>query len=165
MKTFAWGGLPKPRLVGALRNWPVPVATTPLENPFHFVSVALKVKCLHDYHLRILHAIVPVPSGLDGATILKWFSQTLLSKSIEWDVSLPRDHMKRSWYPSLLSAVLRDVKVKESPLEMVRSVDEDSRRMALYPHLDYRGLYSELTHIIDIVPLIQYGLHGKSAGS
>lgn len=43
-------------------------------------SVTVKVRGLHDYHLRLLHGIMPLPSGHDGAAVLKYFSQTLLSK-------------------------------------------------------------------------------------
>lgn len=56
--------------------------------------------------------------------------------------------------------MLRDVKAKESPLEMVKSPENDAKRMALYPNLDYRGLYNAIVQLVDIVHLIQYGLHG-----
>ena len=116
---------------------------------------------------------MPLPSGLDGAAVLKYFSQTLLSKYFSFMVHIIEDLMFSSithlYYidPMKLifmpfsTAVLRDVKAKESPLEMVKSPDNDAKRMALYPNLDYRGLYNALVQLVDIVHLIQYGLHGN----
>lgn len=47
---------------------------------FLFSSVTAKIRNLLDYHLRLLHGIMPVPSGVDIANTLKYFSGTLLSK-------------------------------------------------------------------------------------
>lgn len=44
------------------------------------LTVQAKLRCLHDYHQRLLHNSVPLPSGSDIANTLKYFSQTLLSK-------------------------------------------------------------------------------------
>ena len=44
---------------------------------------------------------------------------------------------------------------------MLRRPDQDSTRLALYPSLDYTGLYRALVQLFDIVPLLQYGVHGK----
>ena len=57
------------------------------------------------------------------------------------------------------AGVLKDV--PEAPLEMLRRPDQDSTRLALYPSLDYTGLYRALVQLFDIVPLLQYGVHGK----
>lgn len=46
------------------------------------ISVQAKLRCLHDYHLRLLHNVVPPPSGVDIANTIKYFSQTFLSKII-----------------------------------------------------------------------------------
>lgn len=46
---------------------------------FQFI-VQAKLRSLHDYHLRLLHNSIPVPSGIDIANTIKYFSQTLLSK-------------------------------------------------------------------------------------
>lgn len=43
-------------------------------------SVQAKLRCLHDYHLRLLHNVVPPPSGVDIANTIKYFSQTFLSE-------------------------------------------------------------------------------------
>lgn len=43
-------------------------------------TVQAKLRSLHDYHLRLLHNSIPVPSGIDIANTIKYFSQTLLSK-------------------------------------------------------------------------------------
>ncbi|KAG8238372.1 hypothetical protein J437_LFUL018172, partial [Ladona fulva] len=89
---------------------------------------------LHDYQLRLLHGIMPVPSGIDIANTLKHFSQTLLT-------------------------VLKDV--PSSPLEMLKFPDKDAVRLALYPNLDYKGLYNAIVQLMDVAPLIQYGLQAQ----
>lgn len=43
-------------------------------------TVQAKLRGLHDYHLKLLHSQIPVPSGVDIANTIKYFSQTLLSK-------------------------------------------------------------------------------------
>ncbi|XP_046405195.1 protein unc-79 homolog isoform X2 [Ischnura elegans] len=90
-----------------------------------------KIQSLHDYQLRLLHGIVPFPSGIDIANTLKHFSQTLLT-------------------------VLKDV--PSSPLEMLKFPEKDAIRMGLYPNLDYKGLYHAIVQLMDVAPLIQYGL-------
>lgn len=47
---------------------------------FLIFPVQAKLRCLHDYHQRLLHNSVPLPSGVDIANTLKYFAQTLLSK-------------------------------------------------------------------------------------
>nr|CAD7205785.1 unnamed protein product [Timema douglasi] len=95
-------------------------------------GLTAKIRNLHDYQLRLLHGIMPVPSGLDVANTLKYFSQTLLT-------------------------VLKDV--PGSPIEMLKLKEKDSVRMGLYPNLDYKGLYNAVVQLVDVVPLVQYGLH------
>ncbi|XP_071438717.1 protein unc-79 homolog [Hetaerina americana] len=90
-----------------------------------------KIQSLHDYQLRLLHGIMPFPSGIDIANTLKHFSQTLLT-------------------------VLKDV--PSSPLEMLKFPEKDAIRMGLYPNLDYKGLYNAIVQLMDVAPLIQYGL-------
>lgn len=46
----------------------------------HNNSVQAKLRCLHDYHLRLLHNVLPAPSGVDIANAIKYFSTTFLSK-------------------------------------------------------------------------------------
>ncbi|KAK8720177.1 hypothetical protein OTU49_013532, partial [Cherax quadricarinatus] len=89
-----------------------------------------KIRNLSDYHLRLLHAVVPAPSGLDIANTLKYFSQTLLG-------------------------VLREI--QERPMDMLHHRDQDAMRLALFPNLDYSGLHQSLVALVDIMPLIQYG--------
>ncbi|XP_037087840.1 protein unc-79 homolog [Pollicipes pollicipes] len=43
---------------------------------------------------------------------------------------------------------------------MLRRPDQDATRLALYPSLDYTGLHRALVQLFDIVPLLQYGVHG-----
>jgi len=57
-----------------------------------------------------------------------------------------------------LAAVLKDV--PSSPMEMLKLQEKDSVRLGLYPNLDYKGLYNAIVQLSDVVPLIQYGLHG-----
>jgi hypothetical protein len=53
-----------------------------ISNSFYsFLSlVQAKLRSLHDFHQRLLHNSVPLPSGVDIANTIKYFSQTLLSK-------------------------------------------------------------------------------------
>lgn len=47
----------------------------------HFlIIVQAKLRALHEYHVRLLHNVLPAPSGVDIANNIKYFSQTLLSK-------------------------------------------------------------------------------------
>ncbi|XP_076762512.1 UNC-79 domain-containing protein isoform X7 [Xylocopa sonorina] len=96
-----------------------------------FAAYSLKLTSLHDYYQRLLHGSQPVPSGLDMANTVKFFSQMLLS-------------------------LLKEV--REAPLEMVKSQKFDADRMALYPNLDYKQLYNALTQLMDVVPSIHIGL-------
>ncbi len=64
------------------------------------------------------------PSGVELANTLKWFANTLLN-------------------------VLKDV--PGQPFLMMRHKENDPERMALYPSLDYKGLYSTLLNFIDLV--------------
>lgn len=101
-----------------------------LTNKFIF-SVQAKLRCLHDYHLRLLHGIIPPPSGIDIANTIKYFSQTLLT-------------------------VLKDV--RDSPLTMMRDPSKDQTRMSSYPNLEYGNLYNAIAMLLDVASNIQYGL-------
>ncbi|KPJ10659.1 Protein unc-79-like [Papilio machaon] len=90
-----------------------------------------KIRSLYDFQLRLMHNIPPLPSGIDIANTVKYFSQTLLS-------------------------VLKDV--PRSPLEMIRDADSDAERMALYPNLDYKGMFNAISQLVDSAPHIQYGI-------
>ncbi|KAG7202977.1 hypothetical protein KM043_010111 [Ampulex compressa] len=96
-----------------------------------FAAYSLKLTSLHDYYQRLLHGNQPIPSGLDMANTVKYFSQTLLS-------------------------LLKEV--RESPLEMIKAQKFDADRMALYPNLDYKQLYNALTQLIDVVSMVHIGL-------
>lgn len=54
-------------------------------------------------------------------------------------------------------AVLKDV--PNSPLELLKNPEMDSTRLGLFPSLDYKGLYNSLIPLLEVAPLIQYGLH------
>ncbi|XP_063832700.1 protein unc-79 homolog [Ostrinia nubilalis] len=90
-----------------------------------------KIRSLYDCQLRLMHNIQPLPSGIDIANTVKYFSQTLLS-------------------------VLKDV--PRSPLEMLRDADNDPDRMILYPNLDYKGLFNAISQLVDAAPHLQYGI-------
>ncbi|KAG5670190.1 hypothetical protein PVAND_000469 [Polypedilum vanderplanki] len=96
-----------------------------------------KLRSLHDYHQRLLHNTIPLPSGSDIANTLKYFSQTLLT-------------------------VLKDV--RNSPLDMIKDPEMDQTRMSSYPNLEYSNLYNAICMLIDVTPNIQYGiqLFGKA---
>ncbi|XP_073838641.1 UNC-79 domain-containing protein isoform X10 [Musca autumnalis] len=89
-----------------------------------------KLRCLHEHHVRLLHNVLPAPSGVDIANNIKYFSQTLLT-------------------------VLKDVRT--SPHDLIRNPSEDPTRMSAYPTLEYGNLYNALTMLIDVAPCIQYG--------
>ncbi|KAF6204812.1 hypothetical protein GE061_018974 [Apolygus lucorum] len=94
-------------------------------------AFAAKIRNLHDFHLRLLHNVMPLPSGIDITHTIKYFSQTLLT-------------------------VLKDV--PGSPIEMLKFPEKDQARLALYPNLDYKGLYNALAELVEVAPLLQYGL-------
>lgn len=95
---------------------------------------------------------MPPPSGVDIANTIKYFSQTLLSNAI------PASNDSKL-LKLFVSAVLKDV--PNSPLELLKSPEMDAVRMGLFPSLDYKGLYNSLIPLIEVAPLIQYGLHGN----
>jgi hypothetical protein len=43
-------------------------------------------------------------------------------------------------------------------LELLKYPEKDSTRLALYPSLDYKGLYNAIVELVDVAILIQYGL-------
>ncbi|XP_055852716.1 protein unc-79 homolog isoform X5 [Episyrphus balteatus] len=96
-----------------------------------------KLRCLHEYHVRLLHNVLPAPSGVDIANTIKYFSQTLLT-------------------------VLKDVRT--SPHQLINDPLEDPTRMSAYPNLEYGNLYNALTMLLDVAPCIQYGqiIFGKA---
>lgn len=55
-------------------------------------SDSLKLTNLHDYYQRLLHGSQPVPSGLDMANTVKFFSQMLLcnNRNIVLSVSVKK---------------------------------------------------------------------------
>ncbi|XP_059622044.1 protein unc-79 homolog [Phlebotomus argentipes] len=90
-----------------------------------------KLRCLYDYHLRLLHNIIPLPSGVDIANNIKYFSQTLLT-------------------------LLKDV--PSSPYQMIKDPSQDQARMSAYPNLEYGNLYNAINMLLDVASNIQYGL-------
>uniref|UniRef100_A0A182N8V5 Protein unc-79 homolog n=1 Tax=Anopheles dirus TaxID=7168 RepID=A0A182N8V5_9DIPT len=91
-----------------------------------------KLRCLHEFHVRLLSNQVPAPTGSDVANTIKYFSQTLLT-------------------------VLKDVPC--SPLEMIKDPSLDQIRMSSYPNLEYQNLYNALTMLLDVASNIQSGLY------
>ena len=45
---------------------------------------------------------------------------------------------------------------------MVYQKERESKRMALYPSLDYKGLYTVLVQLLEVIPLIQTGVDGNN---
>lgn len=62
---------------------------------------------------------------------------------------------------SSFSAVLKDV--PNSPFDLLKNPEMDAVRMGLFPSLDYKGLYNSIIPLIEVAPLIPYGLKGKYA--
>lgn len=52
--------------------------------------------------------------------------------------------------------MLKDV--PNSPLEMLKSKEKDATRLGLFPSLEYKGLYRAVTQLLEVAPLIQYGV-------
>ncbi|XP_056646981.1 protein unc-79 homolog isoform X3 [Diorhabda sublineata] len=90
-----------------------------------------KIRSLYDYQLRLMQGVMPAPSGVDIANTIKYFSQTLLT-------------------------VLKDV--PNSPFDLLKDPDMDAVRMTLFPSLDYKGLYNSLIPLLEVAPLINYGI-------
>lgn len=55
--------------------------------------------------------------------------------------------------------LLKDV--PQFPLEMLKYRSEDAARMQLFPNLDYRSLFTVVVQLIDVTPVIQFGVQGK----
>lgn len=66
--------------VSPKENWCIHRSCTLVDSS---LSVSLKLTSLHDYYQRLLHGSQPVPSGLDMANTLKFFSQMLLCKNFD----------------------------------------------------------------------------------
>lgn len=129
---------------------------------FSFRAVQAKLRCLHDYHLRLLHNIVPAPSGVDVANTIKYFSQTFLSESLHtFSVCILPTHLQLDrlpFFPSF-AGVLKDV--PSSPHQMIKDPSQDHIRMSAYPNLEYGNLYNALAMLIDVAQNIQFGLNGE----
>ncbi|KAH9514229.1 Protein unc-79 [Bulinus truncatus] len=89
-----------------------------------------KIRNLKEYHYKIINNVAPLPTGVDIANTLKYFSQTLLS-------------------------VLKDV--PNIPVENYGLRQKDSIRLSIFPTLNYSGLYQAVLSILDLVPNIQIG--------
>ncbi|XP_055879587.1 protein unc-79 homolog isoform X2 [Biomphalaria glabrata] len=89
-----------------------------------------KIRNLKEYHYKIINNVAPLPTGIDIANTLKYFSQTLLS-------------------------VLKDV--PSIPVENYGLRQKDSVRLSIFPTLNYSGLYQAVLSILDLVPTIQIG--------
>lgn len=59
----------------------------------------------------------------------------------------------------LFAAILKDV--SKSPHEMILHPEMDATRLALYPTLDYTGLYSALESLLHCASSISTGLQGN----
>ena len=56
--------------------------------------------------------------------------------------------------------VLKDV--PDYPLEMLKSRTEDTARLQLFPNLNYKELFGVVVQLIDVAPVVQFGMQGKS---
>ncbi|KOB67998.1 Uncharacterized protein OBRU01_18968, partial [Operophtera brumata] len=123
-----------------------PAAAVGRRHREHCQVLLADIAHLYDCQLRLMHNIQPLPSGVDIANTVKYFSQTFLiaSESVTRNCNSP--------------GVLKDV--PRSPLEMIRDADNDADRMALYPNLDYKGLFNAISQLVDSAPHLQYGIQG-----
>ena len=60
----------------------------------------------------------------------------------------------------ILPGILRDV--PDFPLLMIYNKERDAKRMALFPSLDYRGLYGVLVQLLEVTPLILTGTESNN---
>jgi len=95
-------------------------------------TFSAKIKNLKDFQTRIVRGVSPVPSGVDIANTLKYFSQTLLG-------------------------VLKEVPVRNSAI--FEPKQRDAFGLSLFPNLSYYDLYVAVTGIINSVQLIQTSQH------
>ena len=85
-----------------------------------------KIKNLQELQLRLMQGVQPTANN-DIPHALKYFTSTLLG-------------------------VLRDV--PGQPMVMMRSREKDTERLALFPSLDYKGLYLTLLECLDLIHLM-----------
>lgn len=104
-------------------------------------TVQAKLRSLHEFHQRLLHNTVPLPSGVDIANTIKYFSQTLLSEYRRCDGLCNFIDSRLS-----LLGTLKDC--SESPLDQIRDPDMDMRRMSSYPSLEYQNLYNAICMLV-----------------
>lgn len=116
-----------------------------------------KLRCLHDYHLRLLHNVVPAPSGVDIANTIKYFSQTFLSEFFSVFFQ-SKNGFSFSFFFVQSLAVLKDV--PNSPHQIIKDPSQDHIRMSAYPNLEYGNLYNALAMLLDVASNIQFGLNG-----
>lgn len=95
---------------------------------------------------------MPIPTGVDIANTIKYFSQTLLSKFII-NINIYIFVIQSC---NIVTAVLKDV--PNYPYELLKDPDNDNTRLSLFPSLDYKGLYNALLPLLEVAPLIQNGL-------
>lgn len=43
---------------------------------------------------------------------------------------------------------------------MLKNPENDQARMNLYPNLDYKGLFTAISQLVDVASLVQYGVQG-----
>lgn len=67
-------------------------------------------------------------------------------------------HFHTQFIDRKFPGILKDV--PDFPLVMVYNRERDAKRMALFPSLDYKGLYSVLIQLLEVIPLIQAGVDG-----
>lgn len=60
------------------------------------------------------------------------------------------------YFSSVLVGVLKDV--QSIPLDMLCSEEQDAARIAMFPSLDYEGLFNVLVQILDILPNVVSGM-------
>ncbi len=119
------------------------------------VLVAAKIKTLQEYHTKLLNGILPIPTGFDIVNTLTSLKQSLQGKVWiqSYDVVLTPSNIL-----TFFLVVLKDM--PSNILELTQCLDKDSARLALFPAMDYKGLYNALVLLIDDALLIHMGLQG-----
>ena len=88
------------------------------------------------------------------------FSQAITVSHVHLIILISVLSICGDWF--LYCSVLKDVPI--GPMENYGSRQRDNLRLAVFPNLNYSGLYEAVMNIIDVVAMVQHGQHGGYLG-
>lgn len=97
---------------------------------------------------EIVNSLNPLKQNLQGLISNRKFILLITSY---------KQVIAKSYIPTIL-VILKDM--PQNILEMTQNSDEDAERLALFPTMDYKGLFDTLVLLIDDANLIHIGLQG-----